>query len=138
MEQMRPNQSRLGLERSHALFPVVLREEAIQIAEVGRGYSFKAPLTPSPRSSSEFNFVTIIVRIAGWPSGMSDRSFARQCSEKRQLRSLHRRLYASQRMAANQDFVHGKDQSEFLLLVLALEFGERKFVMGQRHGMICR
>jgi hypothetical protein len=41
-------------------------------------------------------------------------------------------------MTANQDFVHGEDQPEFLLLALACEFGERKLVMGQQHGMICR
>ena len=41
-------------------------------------------------------------------------------------------------MTPNHDFVHGKDQPEFLLFALALEFGERKFVMGQQHGMICR
>src|SRR5262249_36729904 len=64
--------------------------------------------------------------------------FAGQCSEKRQLRSLHRRLDASQGMAANQDFVHGEDQPEFLLLAFALQFSERKLIMWQQHGMICR
>jgi hypothetical protein len=41
-------------------------------------------------------------------------------------------------MAANQDFVHGEDQPELLLLALALEFSEGEFVMGQQHGMLCR
>ena len=41
-------------------------------------------------------------------------------------------------MAANQDFVHRENQPELLLLALALEFGESKFVMGQQQRMIWR
>jgi hypothetical protein len=41
-------------------------------------------------------------------------------------------------MAPDQDLMHREDQPEFLLLAKSLEFGKRKLVMGQQHGMICR
>lgn len=74
-------------------------------------------------------------RLAVWNERLL---FARQCGEVGQLRSLHCSLDASQRMAANQDFVHGEDQPKFLLLAFALEFSERKLVVGQQQGMVCR
>ncbi len=41
-------------------------------------------------------------------------------------------------MAANQDFVHGEDQTELLLVAVAFEFGEGELVKRQQQAPFSR
>ena len=57
---------------------------------------------------------------ADWLAFRDKRSLtARQLCQERQFHPLHRRLNAPQGVSAHRHLVHGKDQSENLLLALA-------------------
>ena len=62
----------------------------------------------------------------------------RQRGEQRQLHPLHRGLNASQRVAAQRDFVRGEDQAQSLFLSLALEFRKGELVERQQKALFSR
>ena len=61
-----------------------------------------------------------------------------QLRNERQFHPLHRGFDAPQRVAANQNFVSGKNQSELLFLSVAFEFGESKLIERQQDRAVCR